>query len=87
MTRADFYDWLINHDCKIEPLSSNTTGNAIKVIAPRNGNHIFLDLPIDKKTVKHYYVCSCCVTLGIDVPKDSEHMRQLDDHIRKNHEK
>lgn len=67
MTRADFYDWLVVHGCKVEPLNSHRQANSIKV-SNKHG-HVYLDLPIDGKEVKEYYVCKACLLwLQIPVP-------------------
>lgn len=85
MTRSDFRDWLLNHGCELEPLKESLTGNSIKVVNPKTNRYIFLDLPINERPVKLYYVCTSCIKLGIPVPDKCKHMEELEDIIRKTH--
>lgn len=69
MTRADLYDWVIAHGCKIETIADYNKANVIKVVNPANNRHCYLDLPIDDKPAKDYYVCKVCmVWLLIPLP-------------------
>ncbi len=86
MTKADLYDWLLLHKCKIEPLGKFTTGNTVKVISPIIANtYVFLDLPIDNKPVQAFYVCNVCTKLCIPIPNHCEHMKDLVEEIQKKH--
>ena len=85
MTRADLSEWFRNHGCIMEQLSHNTTGNAIKVINPKNGSHVFMNLPIDERPVKHYSACQQCTMLGIEIPKECEYMNGFVKEIKNKH--
>lgn len=85
MQRIDVRDWVTNHGCTIEVLNENNRGNAVKVINPKTGSHVFIDLPFDNKPVKHFTVCKICTTLGIEIPSESQYMSDLDKHITKIH--
>ena len=86
MTRVDFKEWVLAHGCEIVLLkSTNRTGNAVKVVNKKTNEHIFMELPMDEKPVKHFTVCTGCAKLGIPIPNECNYMQELDELIRRNH--
>ncbi len=85
MTRADFYDWMISQDCKIEPLPEDSHGNVIKIKSPRSDSHVFYNTPIDERPVKCYSVCNMCHQLYIDVPDECKEYEKIATIIKEKH--
>lgn len=85
MTRADLRDWYMVHNCEITTLNEWHKGNAVRVTNPKNGNHVFLDMPIDERPVKNYLVCKTCMQLGIPIPDFCKDAENLAKHIKDKH--
>ena len=85
MTRVFLRDWIIAHGCKIEVLNEYRKSLAAKATNPKTGGYVFLDLPIDKKPIKHFYACRVCIRLGIPLPNECEYLKELADILKKNH--
>lgn len=85
MTRADFYDWMIAHQCTIEPLPENTNGNVIKIKSQHCNFYIYYNTPIDERPVKCYSVCNICHQLHIPVPSECEGFEPITKAIKDKH--
>lgn len=85
MTREDLYDWLTVHKCTVEPLPTNTKGNAIKMFNPSTNRYAYIDTPINDKPVNDYTVCKICFILGVECPDECSHMKPLTTFIKNKH--
>lgn len=82
MTRQDFYKHLLNHNCETFPLSEFGRATAVGIRNKSNGNQAFLDTPLDNSPIKSATVCQICSRLGVEIPSESMHAREIIDYIK-----
>jgi hypothetical protein len=82
MSKADFLDWLSCHGCDINPLPESKA-NVVQIINPKNNSKQYIDLPINKGSVKDYTIYRICTRLNIPIPSHTGYMKELHDNIEK----
>jgi len=69
LTRKEFYDHLIEHNCEVSNFEGiNRTANQIEIINKKTQAYFYIATPIDDRIVPSKIVERACLMLGIPLP-------------------